>query len=227
MTRPSPERRPVLRSLTLAAALATLTLNVSCKKEEPPPPPPKPVPRDTGPVTPEWQSVASTMTLDPRVDLSNAEYVGCTREQMEASFRFADAFVRGDAEALSPMLDATSREVLENLQEEGHWPSENQDINALVISEVAGAGSTVDMGFRIVMRDGSAMNLAWTGRSRGTSLIFEPSFTLAESPAATVPLEDIDADSATPTGRTRPQPDSNPRDPRRRIPQPTQPSEGG
>lgn len=130
-------RRPRAR-----VSLATLTLGglgllcVGCGSEPEPQavaPPPRRAPAPPPP--PALKSVETLMAelrIDERVILPE-DQAPPTNEERTALLEFFDAFARGDAEALGPMLTTLDRLELETMVEEGAWSEATKDISSIEI----------------------------------------------------------------------------------------------
>ena len=90
---------------------------------QPPPPPPAEI---------SLKTVAQDMKADPRVQF--ADDLKVTEENLDlgkAIVKLADAFARGDAKALKPMLARRAQALLDNLQDSGLWEESTKPIEAV------------------------------------------------------------------------------------------------
>src|ERR1043165_4813561 len=109
-----------VRSILLAP-LGAGALFAGCeKKAPPPPPPPPPAPRPKPPEPVAVDVLLQSMKADARVQFPAAS--APTDEGMaRAVITFADAFARGDADKLRPLLDPIGKQVLDQLTASGEW----------------------------------------------------------------------------------------------------------
>ncbi len=106
--------------VALAAALVCgMVLAPGCEKKKPPPPPPPPV---EAPPPPEvsFDSIMQTLKSDPRVEAVGN--LGITDDSFaRAAVRLADAFARGNADALKDMVTNRAKAVVESMENDGTW----------------------------------------------------------------------------------------------------------
>lgn len=122
-------------TLTAALAASTFVLAVSTGCEPPPPPPPPVVvtPKYEPPPPPPLTSIKDLMAqydIDPRVNLPE-DRAPSTDVQRVAVLRFFDAFARGNAEGLKPMLSAPDQFQLENMVERGVFANTTKEITRI------------------------------------------------------------------------------------------------
>ncbi|GEM_PF-5135415 len=207
-----------------AIGLPMAAFIVGCKKEEPPPPPPPPPPQ--GPTTVDPNSVAEYLTLDSKVKLQNAKPMECSEDEVKAILEFMSDFASGNAEALRPKMDATGKKVLDDLVESGQWKEETSKIVEVdLIDRVSmpmGTGNVVS--FSVVLPQAGRVQQDWLVTQRGDLYQFSPFAVVPVSKQSIAAAEKAIADA---TGDGQPsdqQPDNRPpTDPRKRVPQPTDP----
>lgn len=131
------------RLALLASSLVACAALVGCGEEEapvvvaPPPPPPKPVVE-----APKVVSVAELMTqydIDPRVSLPE-ERAPRTTEQRVAVLKFFDAFARGNADALKPMMSAPDQFELDRIVANGQFKASTEPITRIDVRCGPGGG---------------------------------------------------------------------------------------
>jgi hypothetical protein len=129
LNRPSTRcRRRGLWPTLLTAGLAASLFLPSCgKKPEPPPPPPPPPPQIVVPDPVDIQAIRQELGADARVQIARGVET-TERDIAEAVIRFANAWAKGDANALRPMLARGDRAILDDLRSRGEWESEVRKI---------------------------------------------------------------------------------------------------
>ncbi|MCL4196632.1 MAG: hypothetical protein KJZ69_03995 [Phycisphaerales bacterium] len=207
--------------LALAACLSL----TGCKEEEPPPPPPPPPP--PGPVTVDPNSVAEYLTLDPKVSLRNAQPMECSEEEVRAILEFMSAFAAGDAEALRSRMDGTARKSLDKLISTGQWQEETAkiiEVDLLDRKSMPSGGGVVS--FNVIMPRAGRVQQDWLVTMRGDMFTFSAFAVPPESKQAEDAAKAAqEAASGAPGGEPAPEDDRDRnRDPRRRVPQPTDPT---
>lgn len=212
----------------LIAAPAVLT---GCKKKEaptpapPPPPPPQPKPV-------EIDGVMQSMKADARVQFPQAK-APISEDLARAVIAFSDALAKGDAAKLQPMLDSTSKNVLEQLRASGDWDESVSKIQAVRVVQLAGseAGGMLSLA---VQEPGSAYVLNWAIAGAGGKFVFsgmpassqiltrasdwDTANVMPSAAGAAMPKVDMPAldGEAPPVEDAQPAPDEPERDPRRR-----------
>lgn len=187
------------RVFLLAPALA-VSLFAGCKKEPPPPPPaPPPAPRPRPPEPVAVSTLLQTMKADARVQFPDAN--APTDEGLaRAIIGFADAFAKGNADKLRPMLDPLGKQVLDQLTSSGQWDeSTGKAIEAVRVSKLSGSDPASLC--LAIQEPGTAYALAWTVRSADGAYVFAG----APIPNITFPrASDFDNASLTSTGPKAP-----------------------
>lgn len=111
-------KRSFCSAASLAAAIAGTVLLAGCGEEPPPPPPvvvaPPKVEEPPPPAVTPIKELMARYDIDSRVDLPE-DKAPPTDEQRVAVLKFFDAFARGNAEALKPMLSAPDQLQLEGM----------------------------------------------------------------------------------------------------------------
>jgi len=217
--------RNLFSSLAACGLGLVLCLAVAgCKEEEPPPPPPPPPP--PGPVTIDPSAVAEFLTLDPKLSVKNAPPMECSEEEVRAILEFVSAFAAGDAEALRPRMDGTARSQLDKLLETGQWQEETAkiiEVDLIARNPVPSGGSVVS--FNVILPRAGRIQQDWLVTQRGDMFTFAgfaiPPVSKQVEEAIAAALKDA-AQGAT-DGQAAPEDERSP-DPRRRIPQPTDPT---
>ncbi len=218
-------RKRTLTGAWCVVAMAGCLVLGGCKEEEPPPPPPPPPP--PGPVTVDPNAVAEYLTLDPRVSLRNAPPMECSEEEVRAILEFMSAFAAGDAEALRARMDGTARKSLDKLISTGQWQEETAKIIEvdLLDRRPSPAGGGV-VSFNVVMPRAGRIQQDWLVTQRGDMFTFSAFAVPPESKredAAAAP--EGGAPGTDEAGQPAPEDDRDRnRDPRRRVPQPTDPT---
>lgn len=164
-------------ALTLGTA-GSLALS-GCGKPPPPPPPPPPTraPTPPAPEPLDTEALVQQLRADARVQFPNS--VAPTSEELaRAIIGLADAFARGDATALRPMLDPSGVSVLDELQASGAWDETTKRIEAIRITSLnAGddAMPSADLTFAI-QEPAAAYQLRWhaTPGVGGSGYTFSP-----------------------------------------------------
>ncbi|MBL1216048.1 MAG: hypothetical protein D8M59_00970 [Planctomycetes bacterium] len=213
-------------TLGLAATLVMCTALplAGCRKEEPapPPPPPPPPPKQT---IPEWSEILITVPTIEKVSVDTAVRQDCTKPQMQESIRFVNAFASGDDQALAPMLDSLSQDVLTDLVSQGLWQTETEGIRELTLLNCTGSGGDFSIGFTIATDSGDSQTYTWNAKMRGDTGIFTPFVRMPEEPdeevatdngdeaASNDDREGGDSGGGRQPGKGRPE-----RDPRKRVP---------
>jgi len=164
-------------ALTLGTA-GSLALS-GCGKPPPPPPPPPPS-RPPAPPAPEpldTEALVQQLQADARVQFPNA--IAPTSEELaRAIIALADAFAKGDAAALRPMLDTSGVSVLDELQASGAWDETTKRIEAIRITSLSAgddAMPSADLTFAI-QEPAVAYQLRWhaTPGTGGSGYTFSP-----------------------------------------------------
>src|SRR5690606_3939992 len=159
------------------------------------------------------------MNLSDKLALGAAGYQDVTRDQMIAAFQFIDAFARGDAEALRPMLDSSARMTLDDLVASGEWQEQTAAINLLTLTTCAAEGGQVRLAFSLLKSDGDLVNLVWEGTRRGESYLFSPVAPQLSEGGAAADGEGVPLGEPKPETTESGDDDDRPtRDPRRLVP---------
>ncbi len=134
----------VRKSESIARTLLILTLCLAaCGQEEsapppaavakaaPPPPPPQAVEE---PIS----EVIARLGIDPRIKMDESERPKTPDPsgdglRLEATLKFFDAMVKGNAEALKPMLSDDDQTTLASMQKDGQWKRVNADVTRVVV----------------------------------------------------------------------------------------------
>lgn len=199
-------------SAALSCALA------GCKEEEPPPPPPPPPP--PAPTTVDPSAVAEFLTLDSRVNLSNAPAMECSEEEVRAILEFVSAFATGNADALRPKLDSASRRTLDKLIETGQWQEETAKIIEvdLIDRKPMPMGNVVT--FNVILPRVGRVQQDWLVTQRGDMFTFA-AFAI---PPVSKQQQQLEEAIKAATDAMQQGEGQTPQDPGRRIPQPSDPS---
>jgi len=128
------------------------------------PAPRRPVEPAPAPVSLTMDDLRFEMRLDKRVIVDPDRKVD-NREQAEAALRFAEAFVKGDNEALAGMLAEQDRKVLQDLVNDGQWQAYTAGISnvAILSLDSVGNGFTMHLG----INGSSLLDEAWSAESDG------------------------------------------------------------
>ncbi len=162
--------RQVQHVLLLSIVLVLTGWLGACKKKEPPPPPPPPPP-PKAPPPPQPLDVATllqTMKVDPRVEFAQSQ-APVNESLAKAAINLADAFARGDDEALRSMLDKRQQSILDSLIATEQWYEATEPIEAVrIVSIDAGSRlnpdpTTTTIGIAIQDPNGAYV-LGWSGR---------------------------------------------------------------
>ncbi len=97
---------------------------------------PNPCPQPVPPPPPEitLESVAQSEHADPRVQFAaDLKVEESNLELAKAIVHLADAFARGDAKALKPLLSRRAQTLLDDLQTSGQWEESTKQIEAVRI----------------------------------------------------------------------------------------------
>ncbi|MGH7133219.1 MAG: hypothetical protein ACREJO_14905 [Phycisphaerales bacterium] len=126
MTNRANKKRWMKRAGYAAVVLTCAFAVAGCKKKAPPPPAPPPPPPPPPPVVIDYDGILKDIKADPRVQV--AKSVAVTDDSFaRASATFADAFIRGDANKLKPMLTKRGQSVMTELQSSGRWDDAYKD----------------------------------------------------------------------------------------------------
>lgn len=209
-------------ALVLAVCVAS-SLAAGCKKKAPKKAPPPPPPAKAPPPPPTASEVAELLTLSPKVKMASAATTDATEDQIKASLLFVDAFARGDAVALRPMLDSTGKSTLDDLVASGDWHEQTARIQQVSLRNSSGIGSSILLRFVLSMDGDEEINMVYEGLARGDTFIFEPLVAVAppqiENDTDAEPDTDEAGDDEDDSDRPRrPERPTTPRDPRRLIP---------
>lgn len=207
-------------ALGLGAALSILA--AGCKEEEPPPPPPPPPP--PAPTTVDPSAVAEFLTLDPRVNLHNTPAMDCSEEEVRAILEFLSAFASGNADALRPKMDSASRRTLDKLIETGQWQEETAKIIEvdLIDRKSLPMGNVVT--FNVVLPRAGRVQQDWVVTQRGDMFTFG-AFAIPPVSKQQQQMEEAIKAAAEAMQQGEGQAPQDPNyDPRRRIPQPSDPT---
>ena len=110
------------------ACTSRWTLNGVCS----PNPCPQPAPPPPAEIT--LESVAQSEHADPRVQFApDLKVEESNLELAKAIIHLADAFARGDAKALKPLLSRRAQALLDDLQTSGQWEESTKQIEAVRI----------------------------------------------------------------------------------------------
>jgi len=211
-------------SITLGLLSGSFALT-GCKKKAPPPPPPPRV-TNTGPIVPEWQTVADPMSLSPKLDVSGAEYKECDETQMRTAFQFVNAFAAGDDQTLRTMLDPQMASVLDDLLLTDEWQETTGSISKVELTRCEGVSrDEVKVDFVVTAGDDSTPDVQhWVGKARGDLILFSASYELGKMELPTNNLAEGDGEGddgkkgASSGGKGKGRDPGNPKDPRRRVP---------
>lgn len=218
-----------LNTVSTIMACACLSTSIcftgGCRKEEPPPPPP---PVQTGPrepETPRWQEIAAIVPLADNIEVENALFENTTKSQMEACFKFINAFATGDSDTLKPMFDSVSKQVLDELLTTGEWTEQTSSIRELVLLGCFKVDTkSFIFSFDLSFHGGKTITLNWKANQRGDMFIFTPNPIIPTPKSVSDMANSADTDTSTTSNnedsgsRGKDRQPSNPTDPRKRIP---------
>ncbi|MDX2016960.1 MAG: hypothetical protein SFY95_04880, partial [Planctomycetota bacterium] len=113
--------RAIVAALALSVAAGALFSLAGCDKKEevakaPPPPPPPPPPPE--PV--DIASVLRSVGADKRVQFPQ-DFAPVNAGLADAIVKFASSLAKGDAQTFGSMLEASSRQTLDQLTGSGEW----------------------------------------------------------------------------------------------------------
>jgi hypothetical protein len=144
------------RILNIAGVALTALMLVGCKKPPPPPLPPPPPPPPPPPAMISLDTIAQNEKADARVTFSSDLKVTEDKTELgKAVVHLADAFARGDAKALKPLLTQPARVLLDQLVTDGGWEEATKPIEAVRVVfmqdgvDVNGIGSAGALGSEI------------------------------------------------------------------------------
>lgn len=184
--RPSPliaqAARVAMHSVATVAMVTMValpsTMMTACS---PPPPPPAPPPAPPPPppnaepiqIDPLMQSIGPDQRVQfPQVAAPVDESLA------RAVIKLAEAIVKGDSSAMSPMLDPTGRSILERLLASGEWDDTTEKIQAIRVVNIINLGdpTSAQMSaanvYLAVQEPGQAYVLAWLASRAGDTWIF-------------------------------------------------------
>lgn len=169
--------RGMLLGLGLTLGLVGITSLSGCSKPPPPPPPPPPA-KSTTPPPPEpvdTEAMVQQMQADARVQFPNSA-APTSEELARAIIGLADAFARGDAAKLRPMLDTSGASVLDELQSSGAWAETASKIEAVRITSLnAGEDAMPSGDVTIAIQEpAAAYQLRWHATPSGSAYVFSP-----------------------------------------------------
>jgi len=118
--------------------------------------------------------IGEQMGLDDRIIVSGAMQQDCDQDEVEAVFRFVNAFAQGDAGTLRPMMDPLSRQVLDDLVATGAWVEATSGIRQVVVNSIVDAGVGLTVGFGITDQSGTLSQQSWVALSAGDAYQFRP-----------------------------------------------------
>ncbi len=161
----------------MAALLASPLALTGCKKKKKTRAP-KPVVVDDGPQTPEWETLSSTMELSPKLMLDGV-YEDCDSEQMRAVFNFMDSFATGNDGKARAMMNSEGNRIMDELVDNDGWEDTTGDVHeVLLLTCVGDSNDKVKVEFTLFYEDRDALNMYWTGRTRGDSVVFAADYKL-------------------------------------------------
>lgn len=193
-------------ALTLAAGAVFSGAGCEEKKEvakapPPPPPPPPPEPVDIA-------SVLRNVGADKRVQFPQ-DHAPVNAGLADAIVKFASSLAKGDAQTFGSMLEASSRQTLDQLTGSGEWDEAVEKIEAVRVTFTSGMRDSDAVGGQFVLavqEPGSAYVLSWNVVSAGERILFAA----APSSKATKPrASDWDNDPAAPEA-SAPEPSAAP-----------------
>ena len=135
------------RATTAAVVLTCAFAVAGCKKKAPPPPAPPPPPPPPPPAVIDYQGILKEIKADPRIQVASS--VAVTDDSFaRASAAFADAFIKGDAKKLQPMLSKRGQSVMTELQSTGRWEDAYKDgkveVVRLIYADAPGSMSNLE-----------------------------------------------------------------------------------
>lgn len=134
----------VLTVSAMTAPVGGVLLMSGCKKEEPPPPPPPPpLPPPPAPENVDMRSIAATLKLDPRVQLSD-QLLTTSDSLAKAALELANALAKGDDKAFAAALDPAGKELVRDLVASEEWADSTKRIEGVRLVRLSAGG---DAGF--------------------------------------------------------------------------------
>lgn len=160
-----------------------------CEKKKKPLPPPPPAARvEETPPPVDVDALVQELRPDARVQFA-ASQAPADRSLAEAVVRLADALARGDAAALRGMVDASARQVLDRLLDEGYWSTETRRIEAVRVVYISDTTlarvESSRVGVAVQVPDG-AFVLGWLAQRSGDTWTF-----------SSVPTQDVERPRAS------------------------------